>query len=204
MNFVAEAVEAGEFFDGAAVVALGLGLVAEEEGPTVGVSGHALEAVGEGVVADLVALDLGVGEEGGIEGNERSDIVVVEGVVEGVGEHTGFEAGGADEGELGDGDALGGEQFLGVGGLVGGYGGGAQALERLVVFDAEDGDEGGGEAVGAGVLSGAGLALGGAGSGGAGRVGSIGSELFRGNGLHCRFRYSTGVGWSLKFIFVSG
>jgi hypothetical protein len=43
----AEGFEAVEIFEGAAVLAFGLGLVAEEERPTVGLAGEAEEAFAE-------------------------------------------------------------------------------------------------------------------------------------------------------------
>ena len=59
-QFAAEGLEAVEFLDGAAVEALGLGLVAEEEGPTVGLPGEAVEAFGEEEVAVLGAGDFDI------------------------------------------------------------------------------------------------------------------------------------------------
>ena len=50
---MAEGFETVEFLDGAAVQALGLGLVAEEEGEAIGVFVEAVEAFGEEVVAVL-------------------------------------------------------------------------------------------------------------------------------------------------------
>jgi hypothetical protein len=103
----------------------------------------------------------------------------VEGFVEATGEETALEVGDAEHGLLGEGDALDGEQFLGVDGPVDGDEIGAEAGDLLEV-EANDGEVRGGEAVLAGVLGGAGLAFGGAGTGGMGRVGAIGGELFFG------------------------
>ena len=59
--------------------------------------------------------------------------------VEGGDEGAGFEAVGAEDGELGEGDALDGELLLGVLGAVVGDGVGDQVLERLAVFEVGDG-----------------------------------------------------------------
>jgi hypothetical protein len=80
----------------------------------------------------------------------------------------------AEEGLLGEGDALDGEEFLGVDGLVDGDGVLAWAGDLVETLKADDGEGGGGESVFAGVLCGAGFAFGGAGSGGLGGVGSVG------------------------------
>jgi hypothetical protein len=152
-------------------------LIAQIEGPGVGGPGHALKAVGKGVVAGLLELDVGVVFEVGVEGDVGGAVVVVEGVVEGVGEHAGFEAGGAEDGELGEGDALDGVDFLGVAGLVAGDGVGGEALELVGGFDAEDGVAGG-EGVSDGVAGGLDFAFEGFGAGRFEGVGAVGSELF--------------------------
>jgi len=89
-----------------------------------------------------------------------------------------LEVGDAEDGLLGQGDALDGEQLLGVDGPVDGDQVGAEAGDFLEVFEADDGEVGGSEAVLAGVLRGTGLAFGGAGSGGMGRIGAVRGELF--------------------------
>ena len=129
-------------------------------------------------------------------------------LIEAGGEEAGFEGGGAQQGLLGEGDALDGEQLLMVDGLVDGDEVGLEVGDGVEVFEADDGEVGGGEAVFAGVLSGAGLALRGTGTGGAGGVGAIGGELLLGYGFMAlghresrsafRFRYSMGRGWSLQ------
>jgi hypothetical protein len=107
----------------------------------------------------------------------------VESLVEAGGEEAGFEARGAEESLLGEGDALDGEEFLGVNGLVDGDEVGPEMGDFIQVLEADDGESGGGEAVFAGILGGAGLALRGAGSGGLGGIGAIGVELFFGDGF---------------------
>ncbi len=106
----------------------------------------------------------------------------VAGLVEAGGEEAGFEARGAEEGLLGESDALKGEEFLGVDGLVEGDEVFLEVGDLLEVFKADDGEGGGGEAVFAGVLGGAGLARRGSRAGGFGGVGAIGGELLRGDG----------------------
>jgi hypothetical protein len=106
---------------------------------------------------------------------------------------------------LGDGDALDGEEFLGIGGLVERDGAISELGDLLDVFEAGDGVSGGGEAVFAGVLGGTGFAIGGARAGRIGGVGAIGCELFGGKRCFESSAYNTprlqgrmGVGLSLK------
>jgi hypothetical protein len=89
----------------------------------------------------------------------------------------------AEEGLLGEGDALDGEEFLGVDGLVDGDGVFAEAGDLVEFLEADDGEGGGGESVLAGVLGGAGFAFGGAGSSGLGGVGAVGGESLIGDWL---------------------
>jgi hypothetical protein len=141
---VAAGFEALEFLDGAAVEALGLGLVAEEEGKAVGVFVEAVEAFGEQVIAVLRLGDFViVVDEVGADAHQGA-AVAVEGLVEEGGAQAGVEAFDAEAGDLVD------------------------------FFEADDGEGGGGESVFAGVLCGAGFAFRGAGSGGLGGVGSVG------------------------------
>jgi len=171
-----------EFLDRAPIMAFGLGLIAQEQRPAQGGFRHAVETLGEGVIAVLGAGDLDI--PGELLGHrEEWTPAGVEGLIETGGEEAGFEARGAEEGLLGEGDALDGEEFLGVDGLVDGEEVGAEMGDFLKIFEADDGEGGGGEAVLAGVLSGTGLALGGGGSGGMGSVGAIGGELFGGDGF---------------------
>ena len=88
-EFGAEGFEAVELFQGAAVLALGLGLVAKEEGPDVGFFRLVCEAIGHAKVAILGAgdLDIAIADEvlgHGLEGA----IVGGHGVVHGYGEET--------------------------------------------------------------------------------------------------------------------
>src|ERR1039458_3433319 len=108
-----------------------------------------------------------------------------EGSVEATGQHTGLEAGDAEEGHLAEGDALDGEDFLGVDGTVGVEGILAEVVEGLEVFEADDGEGGAGEAVLAGVESGLGFAGGGAGAGGFLRVAAVGGDLLVGSHGGC-------------------
>ncbi len=180
----AEGDEAFELLDGAAVVALSLGLVAQEERPGVGAAGKAVEAGGQGEVAVLGADDFDIAIANEFPGHGRDGVTgPIEGLIEAGGEEAGFEAGGAEHGLLGEGDAFEGEEFLGVGGLVDGREVVAEAGDFIELFETHDGKGGGGEAVFAGVLSGAGLAFEGARSGGAGGVGAVGGELFGGDGF---------------------
>src|ERR1039457_6852772 len=163
---MAEGFETLEFLDGAAVQALGLGLVAEEEGETVGVFVEAVEAFGEEVVAVLGLGDFVIVVDEGLANAHQGAAVAVEGLVEEGGAQAGVEAFDAEEGLLGEGDTLDGEEFLGVDGLVDGDGVLAEAGDLVEIFEADDGEGGGGGAVFAGGLGAEGALL----SGGGGRV----------------------------------
>src|ERR1039457_2014456 len=164
--------EAVEFLDGAAVEALGLGLVAEEEGETIGVFVEAVEAFGEEVVAVLGLSDFVIFVDELWANAHQGAAVAVDGLVEAGSAHAVVEAFDAEEGLLGEGDAHDGEELLRVDGLVDGDGVFAEAGDLVEIFEADDGEGGGGESVFAGVLGGAGFTLWGAGSGGLGGVGS--------------------------------
>jgi hypothetical protein len=145
-------------------VAFGLSLIAQEQRPSViRLPGHALETVGQGVVAVLGAgdFDIAIARKLPTHGGYGSP-VVVEGEVEAVGEQAGFEAGGAEHRLLGEGHALDGEQFLGVDRLIDAGEIGFEMGDLLEIFEADDGEGGGDEAVRAGVAGGSSLAFRGA------------------------------------------
>ncbi len=164
-------------------MALGLGLVAEEEAPGGGVVDvHFVEAVGEEVALGLRFV--GVVFEFVVEGDVGDVVIAIdEDFVEGGGAEAGLHAGDAEEAVLGEGDAFEGEEFLGVDGLVGGDEVGAEAVDGVAVFGVDDGEGVGGEGVFAGVLGSSGFAGGGAGAGGGFCVGSVSGELFVGGHL---------------------
>jgi hypothetical protein len=160
-------------------VAFRLGLIAEEEGPTVARARHPLETLREAVVAVLVARDLDVIDE--IVGQKDERLFGGgHGQVEARGEETGLEAGGAEKRLLGEGDALDGEKFLGVDGLVDRDEVGLEIGDFVEFLDADNLEHGGGEAVFTCVLCGAGLAFRGARAGGACGIGPIGGALLVG------------------------
>ena len=193
-----------------------MGLVTEEEGPGVALAGDAAEAFGEGVVAVLGAGDFEVADQ--IFGHGDDGVAgAVQGFVQASGEEAGFEAGAAEEGVLGESDALEGEQFLGVDGVVDGDQVVLKASHGVQVFEADDGVIGRGESMAArgpgGTPRGAGLAFGSTRAGGQGGVGTIcgkptggdgasGARCFR-NGHRgdlpekwiARWRAGTGTGW---------
>jgi hypothetical protein len=142
-----------------------------------------METFAQQVVAVLGARDFDIASEEVRVHHYHGVISGVEGLVEAGGEEAGFEAGGAEEGLLGEGDALDGEEFLGVDGLVDVQKIVLEVGDFIELFEADDGEGGGGEAVFAGVLGGAGLALWGARPGGFGGIGAIGGELFLGDGV---------------------
>ena len=196
-QFGAEGLQAVEVFDGSAVEALGLGLVAEEEFPALGMLGEVKEALGEGEVLFLGAGHLEVGIAVGRV--EEIDGLGVAGVVKAGGKHAAFEAGGAQQVELGDGDALDGAEFLGVDGAVDGDEVGAEFADVVEAFEDGDGEIGSSEAVFAGVLGRSGFAFGGARTGGAEGIGPVRGKLlgriFFG---HPGLRFSIGGRGSLK------
>jgi len=141
-----EGFEPVELLHGAAVVTLGLGLIAQQEGEAVGFAGHAMEAIAQQEVAVLGAGDFDIavaGDDGIHEANGFAG--AVEGLVEAGGEETGFEAGAAEDGVLGEGDAFEGEELLGVDGLVEGDEVIPEAGDFLEVFEADDGEGRAGE-----------------------------------------------------------
>ena len=162
--FAAKGLQTLEVLDGAAVEALVLSLVAEEKSPGWGTRRHVVKAFGQGQVLSLARGHLGVVESGEI----------VAGVEEAGAEETAFEAGGAQDVLLGDGDALDGVKLLAVDGLVEA---GAQLREVVRALEDRGGRGAGGEAVFAGVLGGDGLAARGTGAGGTLGVGAIGGQL---------------------------
>jgi hypothetical protein len=197
-KLVAELAEAVEVFYGAAVEALGLGLAAKEGGGDIGLAVEDIEAVGEPEGAVLgegcldVFADLGSLEDVRVRWAAHS-------VVEAVGEEAGFEGVHAEHGVLGEGDALDGEAFLGVNGLVGGDGVGDEGGNLGGVLDADDGEGVGIEGGLAGVLGGAGFAFGGLGPGGTAGIGTVGGDALGGSrhtaqGLAWRLGAGMGVG----------
>jgi hypothetical protein len=180
-QFFPQGFEAVEFLDCPAVLALGLGLIAQQEGKTVVVADQAVEAIAQQVIEVLGLGDFDIRCELRVHG-EAGFSIGAERLAEAVGEEAGFEAGGAEDGLLGESDALKGEEFLGIDGAVGFDEVFPEGGDLIEVFEADDGEAGGGEAVFAGILGRAGLALKGAGAGGIGGVGAIGGELVWGNG----------------------
>jgi len=191
-------------------MAFGLGLVAQEQRYSIGFPGDALEAFAEAIVAVLGFGDFDVVLAHRRTHEDQGPVPFVEGLVEAGGEDAGLEAGGAEHALLGEGDALDGEEFLGVDRLVDGHGVVAEVSDFVDVFEADDGEGGGGEAVFTGVLGGADLAFGGARAGGTSGIGAVGGELLVRDGLGFRARHefgsvktsdlrcSMGRGWSLK------
>ena len=121
------------------------------------------------------------------------------GVVEAVGEETGFQGVHAEYGVLGEGDAFDGEAFLGVDGLVGSDGIGDEGGDLGSILNADDGEGVGIESVLASVLGGSGLAFGSLWPGGTAGIGAVGGDALGGGrhtaqGLAWRLRAETGAG----------
>ena len=174
-RFLPQGLQPVEFLHLATVKTLRLGLIAQEEGPSVGLADAAPKSFAEQEVAGLRARDFDFADEVRV-GHDRRSIPKIEDFVEGGGEEAGFQAGGTEEGLLGEGDALDGEKFLGVEGLVEGHEVVPEVGDFIEVFEADDGEGGGGESMFAGVLCGAGFAFRGAGAGSLGGIGAIGGE----------------------------
>ena len=169
-----------------------MSLIAEEEAPGVIAASESLEAGGEAQTAVLGFGDFDVAAK--VVGEETPGIAGGgDGLVHGLGEESGLEGGHAEEVELGESDALDGEELLGVGGMVGGDGVLAEVGESVELFETDDGELRGGESVFAGVLGGTGFALGGLGAGGFDGVGPVGGELLSESGFFIRLRGSTGT-----------
>jgi hypothetical protein len=137
-----------KLLDGAAVVAFRLGLIADSQGPTVGLLDHPVESFAEQVVTVLGAGDFDIPITGEFFSHEDHGVTGgVKGLVEAGGEEAGLQARGAEESLLGEGEALDGEEFLGVDGLVDGDEIGSEMGDFIEVFEADDGEGGGSEAV---------------------------------------------------------
>jgi len=171
-QLVAEGAEALEFLDGAAVKTLGLGLVAEKQRPTAGAMDLTNEPIGQATGVDL--------RRSAFEGRGTQG---ADGFIHAGGEKAGFQGGAAQERLLGKSDALDGEEFLGVDGLVDGDEVGLEVGDGVEFFETDDGEIGGGEAMLTGVLRGAGFAFGGARAGGMSCVLLIRGEARGRNGL---------------------
>ena len=197
-EFGAERFQAVEIFDGAAVETLGLGLIAEENGPGWGVSGETAEAFGEAEIAILGAGDFEVVSEDFGQELVNREVFGVHDLIEADSEEAVFEGGAAEQGLLGEGDAFDGEEFLGVDGPIAGDGVSPEVGDDVDFFEADDGEVLGGEGVLARVLGRAGFAFGGARSGGVLCVGAVGCGTvgFRHVGF-LAFRVSIGVGGGL-------
>lgn len=109
--------------------------------------------------------------------------VGVDHFVDAGGEDAEFQAGDAEQGLLGEDNALDGEEFPGIDGLADGGEVGLEFGDDAGLFKSDDGEVVGGESVFTGVLGGAGLALGRGGSRGFVGVGAVSGEAFGGNGL---------------------
>jgi len=114
---------------------------------------QAVESFAQRVVAVLGAGDFDIAVAGEFRGHEDHGVAGgLEGLVEAGGEEAGLEARGAEDGLLGEGEALDGEEFLGVDGLVDGDEVGSEMGDLLEVFEADDGEGRGSEAVFAAIL----------------------------------------------------
>jgi hypothetical protein len=118
----------------------------------------AAEALGHGKVVVLGAGDGEIVSEHPAAEGAWWSAVGMHDLVEGAGEHAGFEARGAEDHLLRDGDALDGEHLLGVDGAVAGDGVGFEFGDSVEIFEADAGEVGAGEFVLDGVAGGASLA----------------------------------------------
>ena len=143
-----EALEPFELLNGAAIMTLHLSIIAQEQGPAIGLAGHAVEAFAEEIIAVLSARDFDVPVAGQVRIHQDHRLPGrVERLIETRAEKAGFEAGGAEERLLGESDPLDGEQFLRVGGFVDGQEIVFEMGDIVEVFEANYGERGWGEAV---------------------------------------------------------
>jgi len=145
-----------------------------------------MEAFAEEEVAILGAgdFDVAIAGENFVHEAERS-VGGVERFVEGGGEQAAFEAGGAEDGLLGEGGALEREKLLGVDGLVKSDQIFAETGDFVEIFEADHCKAGGGKTVFPGILGRTGFAFGGAGAAGKRAVAAAGlGLLFGAGGLH--------------------
>src|SRR5271157_27788 len=112
-----QGLEAVELLGGPAILAFGLGLVAQQQGKAVGPQDQAMEAIAQQVVTVLGKSDFDLLAELRVHGHAELS-AGVEGFAQAQAEESGFEAGGAEDGLLGEGYALDGEELLGVDGAV--------------------------------------------------------------------------------------
>ncbi|HEV3197039.1 MAG TPA: hypothetical protein VGZ73_04005, partial [Bryobacteraceae bacterium] len=144
MQLRPEGFDALELLQRATVMAFGLGVVAHEQSPTVGIASHAVETFRQQIIAVL-----GAGQVAFLIGDERlveqfeGPVIGAERLVEAGGEEAGLQARGAEEGLLGNGHTLESEEFLGVDGLVDGDEVVPEMGDFVKVFEADDGEAGG-------------------------------------------------------------
>ena len=151
-----QGLEAFEFLDRTTVMPLGLGLIAQEQGPAHGGLRHTMETLAESVVAVLGAGDFDI--RGELRGHQEERASVgVEGLIETAGEEAGLKAGGAEKRLLREGDPLNCKKLLSVDGLVEREEVGLEMSDFLMLFEADDGESCGGEAVLSGILGGVAL-----------------------------------------------
>ena len=98
----------------------------------------------------------------------------------GVGEKAGFESRGAEDHLLCQGDALDGEELLGIDGLVAGDGVGFELRDFIEFFETDDGEGRRSETMFDGIAGRSGLPFRGARAGGCNGVGAVGGETFLG------------------------
>lgn len=182
-NFVSPSSEAIEFFDGAAVKALGLGLVTEESLPDFRFVGEFAESLGDGEIAILGAGDLDVADadQFGAHGSDGTLVARVPGFVDGGGEEAGFETSGAEDLLLSESNSFDRDEFLGIHRIVKRHGIGFEAGHFVELFEPHDGEGMGAETVLDRVLRRRGFAFGSARAGGFLRVRAVGHETFFGN-----------------------
>ena len=107
-----EGLQAFEILDGPAIFAFGQDFIAQEQRPRVGsfVAGHALEAIGEGVIAVLGFGDFDIAMADEVLRHRDEELAgSVEGFVEATGEQAGLETSDTQHGLLSQGNALDGE-----------------------------------------------------------------------------------------------
>ena len=135
---VAEFAETLEFFDGAAVEPFGLRLVTQEI-LHIGSLVEAVIAFHHPKSLILAVRDFHVAAER-LVASDGGRLIILRHIIEPVGEESGFDTGEAEQRHLRESDALDGEEFLRVHGLVCGDQVGAEAFELLGLLNFDDGE----------------------------------------------------------------
>jgi hypothetical protein len=138
-QFGTEFLQAIEFLDRAAVLALGMGLEKDQKSPVVGFLREAAEAFASGEITVLRAGDFDIAVAREIDRHGADGVAgVIESFVESGSEEAGFETGAAEDLVLADSHAFEREKFLRVYRFITGNQVGFEIGDVLQTFEADD------------------------------------------------------------------